>query len=63
MKIKKLISLRMLSENIDNGLKELSNPEISHEDSEFEEEVFINLQDIENRIEHLKMNESKLRVF
>ena len=25
---KKLISLRMLSENIDNGLKELSNPEI-----------------------------------
>ena len=53
----------MLSENIDNGLKELSNPEISHEDSEFEEEVFINLQDIENRIEHLKMNESKSRVF
>ena len=60
---KKLLSLRMLSENIDNGLKELSNPEISYEDSEFEEEVFINLQDIENRIEHLKMNESKLRVF
>ena len=41
MKIKKLISLRMLSENIDNGLKELSNPEISDEESESEEEVFI----------------------
>ena len=53
----------MLSENIDNELKELSNLEISDEDSEFEDEVFINLQDIENRIEHLKMNESKSRVF
>ena len=62
---KKLISLRMLSENIDNRLKELSNLEIFNEESECEEEedVFINLQDIENRVKYLKMNESKPRVF
>ena len=47
-------------------LKELSNPEISNEESESgeeEEDVFINLKYIENRIEHLKMNESKPSVF
>ena len=62
---KKLISLRMLSENVDNGLKELYNPEISNEESKSEEEedVLINLWDIENRIEQLKMNESKPTVF
>ena len=40
---KKLVSLRMPSENVDNGLKELSNPEIFEEEYEEEEDVFINL--------------------
>ena len=57
---KKLISLRMLNENTDNWLKELFDPKLSNKD---EEDVFINLQDVENRIEHLKMNESKPRIF
>ena len=62
---KKLISLRMLIENTDNGLKELSNPNLSNKDEEYDEEedIFINLQNIENRIEHLKMNQSKPIVF
>ena len=48
----------MLSENTDNGLKELSNPQLFDEESDDEEEdIFINLQDIENRKEHLKINE------
>ena len=47
----------MLSENTDNSLKELSNPELFDEESDEEEDIFINLQDIENRKEHLKINE------
>ena len=62
---KNLISLRMLSEYTNNGLKELSNPNLSNKakESDEEEDIFINLQNIENRIEYLKMNQSKPRVF
>ena len=39
---KKLISLRMLSENTNNRLKELFNPYLSNEESDEDEDMFIN---------------------
>lgn len=53
----------MLSENSNNGLKELSDNNKESETDEENENVFINLEDIERRIEYLKMNKSKPRVF
>lgn len=52
----------MISENPNNGLKELSdrNKESKRDDNE---DVFINLQDIKNIIEHLKMNEAKPKIY
>ena len=59
---KKLISLRMLNEDTNNRLKEqLDTNEYSKIDEE--EDIFIYLQDIKTRTEHLKTNESKPRIY
>ena len=55
---KKLISLKMLSENANNRLKESSNSELFDKDEKYEtseeEDIFIDLQHIENRIKRFK---------